>query len=157
MPIIRRVVTGHNDQAKAIVLLDETLELPMSRANTGAKVIWTTEGFPADNNGSVDTSGRASATTLANGSVFRIVEFGPNNAQRVHRTDSIDYAVVMSGEIDMELDDGVSVHVKAGDVLVQRGTVHNWVNRSNEPCRIAFTLIDAKPVEAGGQVLHAHG
>jgi mannose-6-phosphate isomerase-like protein (cupin superfamily) len=62
----------------------------------------------------------------------------------------------MSGEFDMELDDFV-VHLKAGDVLVQRGTIHNWVNRGAEPCVVAFVLIDAKPVEAGGKVLHAEG
>jgi mannose-6-phosphate isomerase-like protein (cupin superfamily) len=62
----------------------------------------------------------------------------------------------MSGEIDMELDNSV-VHLKAGDVLVQRGTIHNWVNRGTEACVIAFILIDAKPVEVGGKVLHAEG
>ena len=62
----------------------------------------------------------------------------------------------MSGEIDMELDDSV-IHLKAGDVLVQRGTIHNWVNRGTEACVIAFILIDAKPVEVGGKVLHADG
>jgi mannose-6-phosphate isomerase-like protein (cupin superfamily) len=95
--------------------------------------------------------------TLANGTVFRIVEFGPGNAPRMHRTDSIDYAVVMSGEIDMELDDGAVVHVRAGDALVQRGTIHNWVNRGTEPCRIAFILIDAQPVAVAGKVLNAVG
>ena len=63
----------------------------------------------------------------------------------------------MRGEIDMELDDGVSVHLRAGDVLVQRGTIHNWQNNGTEPCLIAFILIDAKPVEAGGKVLNATG
>ena len=85
-----------------------------------------------------------------------MVEFAPGVAPRVHRTDSIDYAAVMSGEIDMELDDSV-VHLKAGDVLVQRGTIHNWVNRGTQPCVIAFVLIDAKSVEAGGKTLHAQG
>ena len=80
----------------------------------------------------------------------------PGVAPRVHRTDSIDYAVVMSGEIDMQLDDS-EVHLQAGDVLVQRGTIHNWVNRGDEPCVIAFVLIDAKPVTAGGRTLHAEG
>ena len=61
----------------------------------------------------------------------------------MHRTRSIDYAVVLSGEIDMLLDDS-EVHLKAGDVLVQQGTVHAWVNNGSEPCRIAFVLIDAK-------------
>jgi mannose-6-phosphate isomerase-like protein (cupin superfamily) len=62
----------------------------------------------------------------------------------------------MSGEIDMELDESV-VHLKAGDVLVQRGTIHNWVNRGTQPCVIAFTLIHATPVEVGGKVLNAVG
>ena len=62
----------------------------------------------------------------------------------------------MSGEIDMEMD-GAMVHIKAGDVLVQRGTVHNWINSGTEPCIIAFSLIDAKSVEAGGKKLEAHG
>jgi len=62
----------------------------------------------------------------------------------------------MSGEVDMELD-GTSVHLKAGDVLVQRGTIHNWINRGSEPCVIAFVLIAAKPVTAGGAVLRAQG
>jgi len=61
----------------------------------------------------------------------------------MHRTQSIDYAVVISGEITMLLDDS-EVHLKAGDVLVQRGTSHAWVNRGRENCRIAFVLIDAK-------------
>jgi len=56
----------------------------------------------------------------------------------------------------MELDD-TKVHLKAGDVLVQRGTIHNWVNRGTEPCMIAFVLIAAEPVTVGGKVLHAEG
>jgi quercetin dioxygenase-like cupin family protein len=93
---------------------------------------------------------------LANGTVFRIVEYAPGVSPRVHRTDSIDYAVVMSGEIDMQLD-GSLVHLKAGDVLVQRGTIHNWVNNGTVPCVIAFVLVDAEPVTAGGKVLAASG
>ena len=88
--------------------------------------------------------------------MFRIVSFGPGVAPRNHRTDTIDFAVVISGEIDMELDIG-AVRLKAGDVMVQRGTIHNWVNKGKEPCVIAFTLVDAKSVEAGGKTLHAHG
>ena len=62
----------------------------------------------------------------------------------------------MSGEIDMQLDD-TEVHLKAGDVLVQRGTVHNWVNRGDKLCIMAFVLIDARPVTAGGETLRAEG
>jgi len=106
--------------------------------------------------GDADEGLRQVGTTLKNGTVFRVVEFGPGVAPRNHRTDSIDYAVVLSGEIDMELTDSV-VHLKAGDVLVQRGTIHNWVNPATQPCVIAFVLIDAKPVEADGKVLNAVG
>jgi quercetin dioxygenase-like cupin family protein len=84
------------------------------------------------------------------------VRYKPGVVGRRHRTDSIDYAVVISGAIDMELD-GQTVRLKAGDVLVQRGTVHNWVNPGPEVCMIAFVLISAKPVEAGGKLLAAHG
>jgi quercetin dioxygenase-like cupin family protein len=85
-----------------------------------------------------------------------VVRYEPGVAPRVHRTDSVDYGVVLAGEIDMELD-GATVKLKAGDVLVQRGTIHNWVNRSTEPCVIAFVLVDAKPVKAAGKVLDAIG
>jgi mannose-6-phosphate isomerase-like protein (cupin superfamily) len=119
-------------------------------------VIWSSEGFPANNDGDADPSGKKIGTTISDGTVFRIVSFGPGVAPRNHRTDSIDYAVVMSGEIDMELDVG-KVHLKAGDVLVQRGTIHNWVNTGSEPCVIAFTLVSAKSVTAGGKMLPAQG
>jgi quercetin dioxygenase-like cupin family protein len=85
------------------------------------------------------------------------LDFKPGVAYRMHRTDSIDYIVVMSGEIDMELDEGHSVHLKAGDVMVQRGTIHNWVNNGNETCVMAVILIHANPVKVGAQVLHAQG
>jgi quercetin dioxygenase-like cupin family protein len=154
---IRRVVTGHDDQGRAKVLIDETVKnVHSQRPGALYSVIWSTEGFPVNNDGDVDPSGKKIGTTLDNGSVFRIVSFGPGVSPRNHRTDSIDYAVVMSGEIDMELDIG-SVHLKAGDVLVQRGTIHNWVNKSTAPCVSAFTLIAAKPATAGGKALPAHG
>ena len=154
---LRRVVTGHDADGRAVVKVDEiTKNPPSGRPGRSACVVWTTEGFPVDNTGDEDGGTRQVGTTLNNGTVFRVVEFMPGVSPRVHRTDSIDYAVVMSGEIDMGMDDAV-VHLKAGDVLVQRGTIHNWVNRGTESCVIAFVLIDAKPVEIGGKILHAEG
>jgi len=100
----------------------------------------------------------------ANGTIFRVVDFPPESGARsreailkemgvsehggarhaaMHRTKSVDYAIVLEGEIDMLLDDS-DVRLKAGDVLVQQGTNHAWVNRGREPCRIAFVLVDAK-------------
>jgi quercetin dioxygenase-like cupin family protein len=154
---LRRVVTGHDKTGKAIVTIDEPVKNAMSgRPGASASVVWTTTGFPVSNDGVEDESSRKVGTTLDNGSVLRVVEFSPGVQRRMHRTDSIDYAIIMSGEIDMELDDS-TVHLKAGDVLVQRGTVHNWVNKGTSPCIIAFCLIAAKPVTAGGKVLHAEG
>jgi quercetin dioxygenase-like cupin family protein len=154
---IRRVVTGHDDQGRARVLIDETVKNVMSqRPGALYSVIWSSEGFPVNNDGEADPSGKKIGTTIPNGTVFRIVSFGPGVAPRNHRTDSIDYAVVMSGEIDMDLD-GQIIHLKAGDVLVQRGTIHNWINKGTEPCVIAFTLISAKSAKAGGRTLAAQG
>ncbi len=158
MPLqLRRVVTGHDANGRAVVKIDEISQnSPAARPGRSACVVWTTESFPVDNTDDEDGGKRQVGTTLKNGTVFRVVEFQPGVSPRVHRTDSIDYAIVMSGEIDMEMDDTM-VHLKTGDVLVQRGTIHNWINRGSAPCKIAFILIDAKPVEIGGKVLHAEG
>jgi len=155
---IRRVVTGHDENGKAIVLFDEISNTAMSRrpGQTGC-VVWTTEGFPVNNDGTADDGAREVQTGLPNGTILRINKFDPGVSPRMHRTDTIDYAIVMSGEIDMEMDDGFVVHLKTGDVLVQRGTIHNWINNSTEPCIIAFILIDAKPVEIAGKRLDKTG
>jgi quercetin dioxygenase-like cupin family protein len=151
------VITGHDANGRAVVTLDEVCQnLTSGRPGATACNIWTTEGFPANNDGSADEGQRKVATTLKNGTIFRVIEFAPGLAARNHRTDSIDYIVVISGEIDMELDGSV-VHLKAGDVMVQRGTIHNWVNNGTAPCVLAVVLVDAKSVEAGGKVLNAIG
>lgn len=154
---IRRVVTGHDKAGRAVVLIDEIAKnVTSSRPGQAATVVWTTDQLPANNDGDADASIRNVSTSESNGSVFRVVEYGPGVSARMHRTDSIDYAVVIAGEIDMQLDDS-EVHLKAGDILVQRGTIHNWVNRGTVPCVIAFALIGAKPVTAGGKKLESVG
>jgi quercetin dioxygenase-like cupin family protein len=153
---VRRIVTGHDRSGKAIVTIDDHPPTASGRAGVTTCVAWTSEGFPVDNNGDADEGKRQTGTTHANGTVFRIIEFAPGNGLRNHRTDSIDYAVVVSGEIDMDID-GAEVHMKAGDVIVQRGTIHNWINRGAEPCVIAFVLIAAHSVVAGGKTLPAVG
>lgn len=152
---VRRVVTGHDENGKAVVTFDAPSDTVISRrAGHSSAVLWTTDTFPANNSGNSDAAKREVGTTDPNGTVFRVVEYQPGVAGRLHRTDSVDYAVVMSGTIDMELDDGVVVTLSAGDALVQRGTVHNWVNRGTEPCRVFFVLVAAEPVnpEAGGKL-----
>jgi quercetin dioxygenase-like cupin family protein len=155
---IRRVVTGHTADGRAKVEIDAIAKNVISnRTGASSSVIWSTKGFPVDNDGFNDPTSASFKTTVENGTVFRVVRYQPGVAPRNHRTDSIDYAVVISGTIDMELDDGVVVTLKAGDVLVQRGTIHNWVNRGSEDCVIAFVLISARPVTAAGKPLHAVG
>jgi quercetin dioxygenase-like cupin family protein len=158
MPLhIRRVVTGHDESGRAIVSIDEVSANVISRRPQHAScVIWSTGSFPSDNSTALDGGARPVASTDPRGSVFRIVEYGPGVAPRNHRTESIDYAVVLAGEIDMEID-GSRVQLRQGDVLVQRGTIHNWSNRGTEPCVIAFVLIAANPVERAGRVLSASG
>ena len=154
---VRRIITGHDDRGRAIVKIDEVARhLFTGRPGATACNIWTTEGFPVNNDGQDDAGQRKAGTTLRGGTIFRMIEFAPGVAARNHRTDSIDYITVISGEIDMELDDS-TVHLKAGDVMVQRGTIHNWVNRGTAPCVLTVVLIDAKSVEAGGKVLPAAG
>ena len=154
---IRRVITGHDQSGKAVVTIDEVSKYVISRrANHESCVIWSTGEFPSDNGGAADDGLRKVGTVDPGGTVFRLVEYGPGVTPRNHRTESIDYAIVLSGEIDMEMD-GPMVHLKQGDVLVQRGTIHNWINNGKEPCVIAFVLVAAKPVTAGGKVLAAHG
>jgi quercetin dioxygenase-like cupin family protein len=155
---IRRVVTGHTNTGRAIVKIDEIAKNVISpRPGNSSTVVWSTKGFPIDNDGFNDPTAAAIKTTVDGGTVFRVVRYEPGVAPRNHRTDSVDYAVVMSGAIDMELDDKVVVKLKAGDVLVQRGTIHNWANNGTEDCIIAFVLISAKPVLADGKPLDAVG
>jgi quercetin dioxygenase-like cupin family protein len=154
---VRRVVTGHDKDGKAVVAIDEVSRDVVSfRPGATVANIWSSAGFPVDNTGAADAAKEITATTRDGGTVFRVIEFAPGVAPRNHRTNSIDYAVVLSGEIDMEMD-GQIVTLRAGDVLVQRGTIHDWINRSDKPCVIAFVLIDARPVEHGGKVLAARG
>jgi mannose-6-phosphate isomerase-like protein (cupin superfamily) len=142
---IRRVVTGHDRNGKAVVRIDEIATNVLSnRPGAQSTVVWATDGWPVDLNREDDISAGVKTTTVPDGTVFRIVQFDPGVAPRNHRTESIDYAVVMAGAIDMELDDGVVVTLRAGDALVQGGTVHNWFNRGTEPCVIAFVLVAAR-------------
>ena len=155
---IRRVVTGHTADGRAIVEIDEIAKNVISnRPGASSCVVWSTKGFPVDNDGFTDPTSASFKTTVEGGTVFSIVHYAPGVTPRNHRTDSIDYAVVISGAIEMELNDKVVVKLKAGDVLVQRGTIHNWINRGSEACIVAFVLISAKPVTASGKPLEALG
>jgi quercetin dioxygenase-like cupin family protein len=154
---IRRVVTGHDESGRAVVKIDGPLNtLKQNRPRVQSSVVWTTQGFPVDNDDESDGALQAVSTSDHDGTVFRVVSYEPGATPRNHRTDSIDYAVVISGEIVMDLD-GTEVTLRQGDLLVQRGTIHNWVNRGTIPCVIAFVLVGAKPARPGGKELLAEG
>jgi quercetin dioxygenase-like cupin family protein len=142
---IRRVVTGHTREGKSIVQQDGQIETLPGRPGFSQVPVWATKELPAKLTDEHPDSWKL-GTTIAGGSVFRVIQYAPGVAERWHRTDSIDYAVILSGEIDMQMDEG-EVRLKAGDVVVQRWTTHNWVNRGTDPCVIAFVLIATE----GGQ------
>ncbi len=152
---IRRVVTGHSNEGEAIFVSDnqyETIVIPSGDA--AMATIWTTTTVPADLNDETDGRERDAGTTLKGGSVIRVVDMLPNASSPLHRTSSIDYGIVMSGKIELELDNQVFKTVEAGGIIVQRGTIHKWKNPSSEEiCRIVFVLTEAKPYEVNGKPL----
>ena len=168
---VRRVVTGHDKNGKAIVISDSAAEnVVISEHRPGGRTnLWRTDSMPTCYEGDRDEA-EADFTPepLSNGTNFRINEFPPTNDDEItsydakkafgavgsahlvvegarhpfmHRTETLDYAIVLEGEIDMLLDEE-DVHLKAGAVVIQRGTAHAWANRSKSVCRIAFVLID---------------
>ncbi len=154
---MRRVVTGHDADGKAIVLIDgEAANGRTSASGNRSTLIWCSDAMPADiaiGTGIEDMGARVLGTPPPeNGTRFTVNEIVPGGAAVMHRTETLDYAIVISGEIVMELDDS-QVTVRAGDVVVQRGTNHAWVNRGSQPAIVAFILIDAQPLGIGHPVL----
>lgn len=153
-PSVRRVLTGHDENAKAIIASE--MEMPFRDAVGGdAKfaVIWSTDKFPSDNLDGTDGGQNNIPIAKKNGSVLRVVDIAPGVRSPFHRTVSLDYGIVLEGEIVLEVDDGEETVIHRGDIVVQRGTIHAWVNRTNEWARMAFVLLDAEPIEIGGKIL----
>lgn len=171
---IRRVVTVVDAAGKAKILFDGANPHKRVRPQRGtvSRLVWTTKESPADVGGDIDRGqGDVPIAPPRGGSIFRIVDIPPitpdiealpndyHSSQHgdgtpkrhlpathplMHATRSIDYAIILHGEIDMLVDDGVEVHLKAGDVVVQQATNHAWINRTQDFCRIAFVLIDSQ-------------
>jgi naringenin degradation protein FdeH len=169
---IRRVVTGLDATNKAVVLFDSRLTLGPGPYGITALNLWLTDSYPPGFSFAEDPVAKPVGMWPAdNGTRFRVIEFPPLDSATearmeagflqktvgerapnkgvpvthplMHRTRTVDYAVVLSGEIDMTLDDSV-VHLKPGDVIIQQATNHAWINRGTQPCRILFVLMDAK-------------
>ncbi len=151
-------ITSNNTEGKAVVLSSYTSpgkEYP--KINTHHHLCYTTAEFPASLHNDVDVklhkefedSGNL-AIVKPNGTVCRIVDIGPGNTPVMHRTQSLDYGVVLEGEVIMELDDGHTTLMKPGDVAIQRATTHAWVNPSpTQWARMLFVLQDCQPVYIG--------
>ena len=164
-------MTGHDNNGTAIISMDGEAQNVRVRAANGltSTLLWAEDSTPSDNSGDTDKADREIGVAPPDGgSVFRIVEFVPDDDSvsnedmkrelgldhddgttvrhpGMHRTHSVDDGIVLSGEIAMLVDEE-EVHLTAGDVVIQRGTNHAWANRGTKHCRIAFVLIDAKPL-----------
>ncbi len=156
-PPIRRVVTGHDAGNVAKVLLDAPATNSRGPGNgLVSTLIWSTDRTPAQaplGEEIEDMGARMlGSAPPPNGSRFAVIDFPAGVVSAMHRTETVDYVIVIEGEIDMDMDDS-TVKLRQGDVMVQRGTNHSWVNRSDKKARVAFVLIDAEPLGIGHPVL----
>src|ERR1700747_3868881 len=146
-PPIRRFVTGHDaDHVAKVLMQGPPTNAKYPSPGTVSTLIWSTDRTPAEiavGEGIEDLCARIIGTAPpANGPRFAVIDFPPGNVPRMHRAETIDYVIVLEGEIEMDMDNS-TVKMKAGDVMVQRGTNHAWANRSQTRARVAFVLIDA--------------
>ena len=146
---VRRVVTGHDDNGRAVIAADEICPHQWEPPDGGTVFeIWQHNGDPDNAKPYEDPIGpAASLPPPPAGTVCRIVDFMPRTDDYVylHQTASLDYCYVIEGEIHAVLDDS-QVLLRVGDMLVQRGTRHGWLNHSGKVCRVLFVLIDAAPI-----------
>jgi quercetin dioxygenase-like cupin family protein len=155
-PPIRRIVTGHDARNVAKVLIDgPATNAKYPAAGIVSTMLWCTDRMPADiaiGEQPEDMGARIIGTPPPpNGTRLAVIDFPPGNAAIMHRTETIDYVIMIEGELEMDMDDS-TVKLKPGDVMVQRGTNHAWVNRSDKRARAAFVLIDATPLGIGHAV-----
>ena len=156
-PPIRRVVTGHDADSIAKVLIDApATNAKRPQAGLVSTMMWCTDGVPAAvpvGEQIEDMGARILGTAPpAKGTRFAVIDSPPGNHPHMHRTETVDYVIVIEGEIEMDMDQS-TVKLKAGDILIQRGTNHAWANRSSKRARVAFVLIDAEPLGIGTPVV----
>lgn len=143
---VRRVVTGETADGTAVVASDTEVAPEPPRVGVVVHALWSSDAaidLPADGSQPVAEG----ITPPPGGFRFALVTFAPNEevlGGGFHSSQTIDMGIVVSGDIYMELDDGVEVRLRQGDTLVQHGTVHAWHNRSNEPCTMAVAAVGAR-------------
>ncbi|WP_219893031.1 cupin domain-containing protein [Aquisediminimonas profunda] len=154
LPPVHRVVTGHDANGRAVFNSDDVTPTRMiATGDASFLLLWTTPTVPADNNDETDGRERDAGLTIDKGSVIRIVDMLPGCESPMHRTNSIDYGIVLEGEIELELDSGARKTVSQGGIVIQRGTNHLWRNTTDKAARIGFILIEALPYLHNGQPL----
>jgi quercetin dioxygenase-like cupin family protein len=147
---VRRIVTGHRGDGLAIIKSDSIVEpQPVPSGDAAFAKLWVTQTSPADNTDERDGATLASGLSCMDGSVLRIVDFQPGKISPMHKTNSVDYGIVLFGDMEMRLDSGEATRLKPGDIVVQRGTKHAWANVGAGVARMAFVLIDALPLGDG--------
>ncbi|KAJ5156920.1 uncharacterized protein N7482_008020 [Penicillium canariense] len=159
---LTRHITTHNAEGKAVLHSSTAGQWKsFEESHMAFDVIYTTSQFPADLNEDADLTAHEKVVQsgqlgLVNprGTVCRVVDFAPNNPCVVHRTQSLDYGIVLEGQIEMVLDEGEPTLMQRGDIAVQRATMHGWRNPSDtEWARMAFVLQDCKPLTVDGAAL----
>ncbi|KAK2784758.1 hypothetical protein FQN52_008843 [Onygenales sp. PD_12] len=161
---VRRVVTGHTASGKAVIDSDTKLTpydpatkacVPAASGKLAFTTVWRTDSVPARADGAwPEVNGTQVPLVDETDTIVRVVDFPPGPGF-MHRTISIDFGVVLSGEIVLELDNGVKTTLKKDDVVVQRSTIHAWSNLTAEPTRMLFAQLPARPVKVGDGVLEA--
>ena len=152
IPTFRRIVTGHDAAGAPVVLFDGlAANHKYPDDHVSSTMMWSTAATPTSILGEEDEGARVlGSAPPVGGNRFTMMRFQPGNVLHgLHRTDTVDYAICISGQIDMYLDETNFVTLKPGDVLIQRGTYHGWANRGPEPCILAVVLIDAEPKREG--------
>ncbi|MEO7787588.1 MAG: cupin domain-containing protein [Sphingomicrobium sp.] len=155
LPLVRRVVTGHDSDGKAIVQSDTSFIGSPNPAGTAVlTLVWTSTGLPVDIDDPRDGRDREVDLVLPGGSVIRTVDMMPGTVAPMHRTSSLDYGIVISGSIELVLDDGSATLIEQGGIVIQRGTIHSWRNPSPDvTARMVFVLLEATPAMVDGKPL----
>lgn len=150
---IRRVVTGHDEHLKSHIVSDgPAANVRGQRAGHSSTLIWSTDSAPANITSGEDMGARALKTAPPpNGTRFCVHEIAPHldYQPNFHRTDTIDYVLVIKGRLLMRLDKD-ETELGPGDMVIMRGTAHSWTNVGDETCVVAFVLIDSEPIDVPG-------
>jgi quercetin dioxygenase-like cupin family protein len=147
-PTPRRIVTGHDDSGRSVVLSDAPTPTTAALENGSAfHEIWATSDTPAPifpTESAEPTARPLQVPPDPRGTIVHVIDMPPGAVAPMHRTRSIDYGVVLDGEVDLELDDGSMITMSRGDIVVQRGTAHAWHNRSSSTVRLFFVNVDGE-------------